>query len=33
MPTLLVFKNGEPTAIQIGALPKVRLAEWIKRAV
>ena len=33
MPTLVVFKNGEPTAMQIGALPKGRLAEWIKRAV
>jgi len=33
MPTLIVFKNGEPTAMQIGALPKGRLAEWISRAV
>lgn len=32
MPTLMVFKNGEPTAVQIGALPKLRLADWIKRA-
>src|SRR5689334_4598093 len=33
MPTLVVFKNGEPTAIQIGALPKNRLTDWIKRAI
>jgi thioredoxin 1 len=33
MPTLVVFKNGEPTAMQIGALPKNRLSDWIKRAI
>jgi thioredoxin 1 len=33
MPTLIVFKNGEPTAMQIGALPKNRLSDWIKRAI
>lgn len=33
MPTLMVFKNGEPTAVQQGALPKNKLADWIKSAV
>jgi thioredoxin 1 len=33
MPTLMVFKNGEPTAMQIGAQPKNRLADWIKAAI
>jgi thioredoxin 1 len=33
MPTLIVFKNGEPTAMQIGAVPKNRLSDWIKRAI
>jgi thioredoxin 1 len=33
MPTLIVFKNGEPTAMQIGALPKNRLSDWIKRVI
>ena len=32
MPTLIVFKQGEPTAMQIGAMPKGRLSDWIKRA-
>jgi thioredoxin 1 len=33
IPTLIMFKNGEPTAMQVGAVPKTRLAEWIKQAV
>jgi thioredoxin 1 len=33
MPTLIVFKQGEPTAMQIGAVPKQRLSDWIKRAI
>jgi thioredoxin 1 len=33
MPTLMVFRNGEPTAMQIGAQPKNRLADWIKAAI
>jgi thioredoxin 1 len=33
MPTLIVFKGGEPVAMQVGAAPKQRLADWIKRAV
>jgi thioredoxin 1 len=30
IPTLILFKNGEPTAIQVGAAPKGRLADWIR---
>jgi thioredoxin 1 len=33
MPTLIVFKQGEPTAMQIGAVPKNRLSDWIKQAI
>lgn len=33
IPTLIMFKNGEPTAIQVGAAPKGRLAEWIRGAL
>ena len=33
MPTLMVFKNGEPTAMQVGAAPKNRLSDWIKGAI
>ncbi len=32
MPTLMVFKNGEPVAMQVGAAPKSRLSDWIKAA-
>jgi thioredoxin 1 len=33
IPTLILFKNGEPTAIQVGAAPKGRLADWIRGAL
>lgn len=33
MPTLMMFKNGEPTAIQVGAAPKGRLSDWIVSAI
>ncbi len=29
IPTLILFKNGQPAATQDGALPKSRLKEWI----
>lgn len=32
IPTLMVFKNGEPSAVKIGALPKAALSDWIKSA-
>ena len=31
IPTLLMFKNGEPTAVQVGAVPKSRLSDWISK--
>jgi thioredoxin 1 len=33
IPTLIMFKNGEPTSMQVGAAPKGRLADWIKQAI
>jgi thioredoxin 1 len=30
---LIMFKNGEPVAQQVGAAPKGRLTEWIKGAI
>jgi thioredoxin 1 len=30
IPTLIMFKNGEPTAMQGGAMPKSRLSDWIR---
>ena len=33
IPTLIMFKNGEPMAMQVGAAPKSRLADWIKKAI
>lgn len=32
IPTLIMFKDGEPVATQIGAAPKNKLADWIKTA-
>jgi thioredoxin 1 len=33
IPTLIMFKGGQPVSQQIGAAPKGRLSEWIKQAV
>lgn len=33
IPTLILFSGGKPTAIQVGALPKSRLVEWINGAI
>jgi thioredoxin 1 len=33
IPTLILFKNGEPTAVQVGAAPKGRLSDWIRGAL
>ena len=32
IPTLVMFKNGEPASIQVGAKPKSALADWIRSA-
>jgi thioredoxin 1 len=33
IPTLIIFKNGEPAAIKVGAAPKSELNNWIKAAL
>ena len=33
IPTLLMFKDGDPVAIQVGALPKQKLSDWISSEV
>ncbi len=33
IPTLILFKGGEPTSMQVGAVPKGRLSEWIKQGI
>jgi len=33
VPTLLMFKDGNKVAEQVGALPKSRLKEWINRNI
>ena len=29
LPTLMMFKGGQPVATQVGALPKARLRAWL----
>jgi thioredoxin 1 len=33
IPTLMIFKDGEPAAMKVGAAPKSELANWIKSAI
>jgi thioredoxin 1 len=33
IPTLILFKNGEPTSMKVGAAPKGHLSDWIKQAI
>ena len=33
IPTLIMFKDGEPISMQVGAAPKGRLADWIRQAI
>ena len=33
IPTLIIFKNGEPAAVKIGALPKSKMKEWIESSI
>ena len=33
IPTMIMFKGGEATAIQVGAAPKSRLLDWIERSI
>jgi thioredoxin 1 len=32
IPTLMVFKEGQPVATKVGALPKNLLSEWISQS-
>jgi thioredoxin 1 len=33
IPTLILFKGGEVAATKVGALPKAKLAEWLRSEV
>ena len=33
IPTLILFKDGKPAAVQVGANPKGRIVEWINGAI
>ncbi|EFO32855.1 thioredoxin [Roseibium sp. TrichSKD4] len=33
IPMLIMFKDGEPMAQQVGAAPKNKLADWIKSSI
>ncbi len=33
LPTLMLFRDGQPVASQVGVLPKARLTAWIERSL
>jgi len=33
IPTLILFKNGEPASMQVGAHPKGKLVDWIDSSI
>ncbi len=33
IPTLIMFKDGEPTSMQVGAASKAKLSAWISESV
>jgi len=33
IPTLIMFKNGQVAGMKIGALPKSKLAEWVRSVI
>ena len=33
IPTMIIFKNGQPLATKVGAMPKSKLVEWIDSVV
>jgi thioredoxin 1 len=33
IPTLIIFKNGQPVSTKVGSLPKSKLVEWIDSVI
>ncbi len=33
IPTMILFKDGQPVATKVGALPKTQLVEWLNSVV
>jgi len=33
IPTLIIFKDGQPAAVKIGALTKSKMKEWIESSI
>jgi thioredoxin 1 len=33
IPTLIVFKNGQPAATKVGSVPKSVLLEWVEKEI
>ncbi|MDE3061242.1 MAG: thioredoxin TrxA [Pseudomonadota bacterium] len=33
IPTLILFKNGQPASTKVGSLPKSKLVEWIDSVI
>ena len=33
IPTMMLFKDGKPTAIKVGAEPKSQIQEWLEEAI
>ena len=33
IPTLILFKDGEPISTKVGALPKSQLVEWVESEI
>ena len=33
IPTLILFKGGEPVATKVGSMPKSKLMEWIESSI
>jgi thioredoxin 1 len=33
IPTMMLFKGGEVSAMKVGALPKSKLYEWVEQSI
>ena len=33
IPTLILFKNGEPVSTKVGSMPKTKLVEWLNSVI